>query len=52
VAKRITCDCGFVVLGENDEELLKNAREHIRTAHADQVAKIADADLLAVAEEV
>jgi predicted small metal-binding protein len=52
MARRITCDCGYVVLGESDEELLANAREHIRTAHAEQVGKISDVDLLAIAEEV
>jgi predicted small metal-binding protein len=52
MAKRITCDCGYVVLGENDDELLANAREHIRTAHAEQLSKISDDDLLAQAEEV
>lgn len=52
MAKRITCDCGHVVLGETDEELLANAREHIRTAHAEAVGKIGDEDLLKMAEEV
>jgi predicted small metal-binding protein len=52
LAKRIVCDCGYVVLGDTDEELLDRAREHIRTAHAEQVEKISDQDLLAIAEEV
>lgn len=52
MAKRITCDCGYVVEGENDDELLEKAREHIRTAHADQVGNVADQDLLAMAEEL
>jgi predicted small metal-binding protein len=52
MAKRITCDCGYVVQAENDDELLAKAREHIRTAHADAVGKVADQDLLATAEEV
>jgi predicted small metal-binding protein len=52
MAKRIVCDCGHVVLGNSDEELLANAREHIRSAHADQVGKVSDQDLLASAEEV
>ena len=52
MAKVINCDCGFVVRGETDEELLAGAHEHIQTAHPDMVGKVADSDLLAQAEEV
>lgn len=52
MAKRITCECGYVVNGENDEELLAKANEHVRTAHPDMVGKISDQDLLAMVEEV
>ena len=47
----IRCDCGYVVRGETEEELLAAAREHIRDAHPNQVGKISDDDLLAMAEE-
>ena len=52
MAKRIVCNCGHVVLGDSDDELLAKAREHIRDAHAEQVGKISDDDLLAQAEEI
>ena len=50
MAKRIKCTCGKIVRGENDEELLANADEHIRTDHPDMVGKISHEDLLAMAE--
>lgn len=52
MAKVINCDCGFVVRGETDEELLEGARAHISSDHPDMVGKVADEDLLAMAEEV
>ena len=48
--KLIKCDCGKIVRGETDDELLANAEEHIRTDHPELVGKIARDDLLAMAE--
>jgi predicted small metal-binding protein len=31
--KIITCDCGVVVRGATDDELVANAQEHARTVH-------------------
>ena len=52
MAKVIKCECGYVVRGDTEEELLASAREHIREAHPDLVGKVEDDDLLAMAEEV
>jgi predicted small metal-binding protein len=51
MAKVINCDCGFVVRGDTDEQLLAAANAHIRDAHPDMVDKVSDQDLLAMAEE-
>ncbi len=51
MAKVIDCDCGYTVRGENDEELLAGAREHIADAHPDMVGKVTDEQLLAMASE-
>ncbi len=51
MAKVINCDDGAVIRGETDEELLANAREHIREAHPELVGKVTDADLLKAAVE-
>jgi len=52
MSKVINCECGFVVRGSSDDEILKNARAHIADAHPELVGKVADADLLGMAEEV
>jgi predicted small metal-binding protein len=51
MARLINCECGFVVRGESDEELLDNAEAHIERAHPELVGKVTRADLLATAEE-
>ena len=33
MAKVINCDCGFVVRGADDDELVANAQSHAREAH-------------------
>ncbi|MGH2688969.1 MAG: DUF1059 domain-containing protein [Actinomycetota bacterium] len=52
MARIINCVDGVVIRGETDEELLANAREHIRTAHPEMAGTMTDADLLAMATEV
>lgn len=52
MAKLINCECGRVVRGDSDEELLANAEEHVNRDHPELVGKITREDLLAMAEEV
>jgi predicted small metal-binding protein len=33
MAKVINCDCGFIVRGADDDELVANATAHAREAH-------------------
>ncbi len=51
MSKLINCECGQVVRGETDAELVRNAQEHINRDHPDLVGKITREDLLAMAEE-
>lgn len=37
MAKIITCDCGVVVRGGSDDELVANAQEHARTVHGMEI---------------
>jgi Protein of unknown function (DUF1059) len=50
--KQIPCVCGRVVRGDDDDELWRNAQEHIQEDHPELVGKVSRADLLAQAEEV
>jgi predicted small metal-binding protein len=51
MSKLINCECGQVVRGETDDELIRNAQEHINLDHPDLIGKITREDLLAMAEE-
>ena len=50
--KQIPCVCGYVVKGEDDEELWQRAQEHMREDHPDLAGKVSREDVLAQAEEV
>jgi predicted small metal-binding protein len=51
MAKLINCECGYVVRGETDEELVQNAERHIGETHPDMVGKVTREDLLSMAED-
>jgi predicted small metal-binding protein len=51
MSKVINCECGHVVRGETDDELLANAEEHVNRDHPELVGKVSREDLLAMAEE-
>lgn len=51
MAKLINCECGQVVRGESDDELVANAERHVRQAHPELVGKVSRDDLLGMAEE-
>jgi predicted small metal-binding protein len=37
--RHIDCDCGFVVWGESDDELVENTQHHARTAHDMEITR-------------
>jgi predicted small metal-binding protein len=51
VAKVINCECGFVVRGDSDDELVQNAKAHIGDQHPEMAGTVSDEDLLGMAEE-
>lgn len=51
MARLINCECGQVVRGATDDEVVANAEAHIRRDHPDLVEKISREDLLGMAEE-
>jgi predicted small metal-binding protein len=48
----ISCECGYVIRGANEEELVRAAREHISANHPAIAAEASDADYLAMAERL
>ncbi|MBA3402321.1 MAG: DUF1059 domain-containing protein [Actinobacteria bacterium] len=51
MAKQINCPCGETVRGENDDELVASAEEHVQNVHPEQVGQRTREDWLAMAEE-
>jgi len=51
MAKLINCECGAVVRGETDDELVANAEAHISRHHPDLAGKLSREDLLGMSEE-
>jgi hypothetical protein len=37
MAHTLTCDCGEILTGQDDADLFRLARDHIRTQHPDRV---------------
>jgi predicted small metal-binding protein len=50
--KQIDCVCGYVVKGEDDDELWEQGQKHLRTAHPDLAGKVSREDILAQAEAI
>lgn len=48
--KVINCECGQVIRGDTDDELLRNAEAHVQRDHPELVGKITREDFLAMAE--
>ena len=51
MGKLINCECGQVVRGRTDDELVANATEHVNRDHPELVGKLTRDDILAMAEE-
>ena len=51
MAKLINCECGYVVRGSDDDDLVSKAEEHISQAHPELAGKMSREDLLGMSEE-
>ena len=51
MAKTIVCECGYLVRGADDSEVVAGAREHLEVNHPAVAAAASDADLLAMAQD-
>jgi hypothetical protein len=45
IAGVIRCGCGYVLWGEDEEELLQNADLHVRSAHPELVGTLSPLEL-------
>jgi len=51
MAKLVNCECGQVVRGETDDELVRNVQAHVAEHHPELVGKLTREDALGMAEE-
>lgn len=51
MGKLIHCECGQVVRGRDDDELVAAATDHVNSNHPELVGKLTREDILAMAEE-
>jgi predicted small metal-binding protein len=51
MAKIVNCECGEVVRGDTDDELVAAVSAHVEAHHPDLVGKLSRDDVLAMAEE-
>jgi len=52
MAKQIKCECGTVIRGETDDEVVAGAESHMRQDHPELVGQVSRDDLLGWIEEV
>jgi len=51
MAKRIVCECGYVIRGEDNDQVVELGREHMQANHPAIAAMITTEELLQMAEE-
>ena len=51
MGKLVNCECGEVVRGNTDEELLAEIKSHLSRDHPEMVGKVDPQDILSMAEE-
>jgi len=51
MARKIDCPCGETIRGENDDELVSNAEQHVKEQHPDQVGQWSREQYLSMATD-
>jgi predicted small metal-binding protein len=52
MAKQITCECGYVIRGNSEPEVIQGARDHMRADHPELLDKVSEDDVRSWIEEV
>ena len=52
MAKQITCECGYVIRGNDEREVMQGTRDHMRADQPELLDKVSDDDLRGWIEEV
>jgi predicted small metal-binding protein len=51
MSKNLSCECGFSVSADSDDELVEKVEEHMEEVHPDLVGHVSRDEILAMAEE-
>jgi predicted small metal-binding protein len=51
MAKLINCECGEILRGDSDDELIANVTAHVDRHHPELVGKLSRDDIVAMSEE-
>jgi len=51
MARLINCECGRVVRGADDDEIVAAVEKHVQEDHPELVGKLSREDILAMSEE-
>ena len=51
MAKVITCECGHVVRGETDDEMVEKTTQHVEERHPDLTGQMTREQILSMVEE-
>ena len=52
MARQITCECGQIVRGETEDELVELTRDHLRSDHPQLADRITREEIVALIEIV
>jgi predicted small metal-binding protein len=52
MSKTLSCECGFSVRADSDDELVAKVEEHMVEVHPDLVGNVTRDEILEMAEEV
>ena len=45
IAEEIRCGCGYVLFGDEEEDMLRDADEHVRTVHPELLGTLSPLEL-------
>lgn len=45
MTRQVKCECGYIARADNDDEVVTEIRDHIRTDHPELMEKVTDADI-------
>jgi len=51
IAEVIQCGCGYVLLGDEEDEKLRDADDHVRSVHPELVGTLSPLELARPSEE-